>query len=256
MGGMVGMWLGANAPQRVDKLILSNTSAYFADKEIWNDRIKTVRDKGLGGDRVGHAWSAGSPRTSASASRKKVALGRRHVPRDRARRLHRLRRGGARHGPPRDHPVDHGADPGHRRPARSRHHASRRASSSRSRIPRASLTRARRRASRQCRAAARLHRCGARLPARRNSARRSAGADDHRLGTGSEAAARGGTTVTAAIDRKRARDHAQHQLADHREQQLAAVESPRGVRTRVVASAATNSATSSIASSADPRVNF
>ena len=47
MGGMVGMWLGANAPQRIEKLILSNTSAYFADKEIWNGRIKTVREKGL-----------------------------------------------------------------------------------------------------------------------------------------------------------------------------------------------------------------
>ncbi len=48
MGGMVGMWLGANAPQRINRLILSNTSAYFADKEIWNGRIKTVREKGLG----------------------------------------------------------------------------------------------------------------------------------------------------------------------------------------------------------------
>jgi 3-oxoadipate enol-lactonase len=47
MGGMVGMWLGANAPQRVDRLILSNTSAYFENKQIWNDRIKTVREKGL-----------------------------------------------------------------------------------------------------------------------------------------------------------------------------------------------------------------
>src|SRR5438270_8654054 len=47
MGGMVGMWLGANAPQRVNKLILSNTSAYFENKQIWNDRIKTVQEKGL-----------------------------------------------------------------------------------------------------------------------------------------------------------------------------------------------------------------
>jgi 3-oxoadipate enol-lactonase len=47
MGGMVGMWLGANAPQRIDRLILSNTSAWFAGKEIWNGRIKTVREKGL-----------------------------------------------------------------------------------------------------------------------------------------------------------------------------------------------------------------
>lgn len=47
MGGMVGMWMGAKAPQRVNKLILSNTTAYFPDKEIWNGRIKTVREKGL-----------------------------------------------------------------------------------------------------------------------------------------------------------------------------------------------------------------
>jgi 3-oxoadipate enol-lactonase len=47
MGGMVGMWLGANVPDRINKLILSNTSAYYADKTPWNDRIKTVREKGL-----------------------------------------------------------------------------------------------------------------------------------------------------------------------------------------------------------------
>jgi 3-oxoadipate enol-lactonase len=48
MGGMVGMWIGANAPQRVNKLILSNTSSYFENKQIWNDRIATVKEKGLG----------------------------------------------------------------------------------------------------------------------------------------------------------------------------------------------------------------
>ena len=47
MGGMVGQWLGANAPKRIDKLILSNTSCYFADKASWNDRIKLVREQGL-----------------------------------------------------------------------------------------------------------------------------------------------------------------------------------------------------------------
>jgi 3-oxoadipate enol-lactonase len=47
MGGMVGQWLAANAPQRIDRLILSNTSAYFADKQRWNDRIKTIAEKGL-----------------------------------------------------------------------------------------------------------------------------------------------------------------------------------------------------------------
>jgi 3-oxoadipate enol-lactonase len=47
MGGMVGQWLGANAPARIDKLILSNTSSYFADKTLWEGRIKTVRERGL-----------------------------------------------------------------------------------------------------------------------------------------------------------------------------------------------------------------
>jgi 3-oxoadipate enol-lactonase len=47
MGGMVGMWLGANAPDRVNKLVLANTSAYFADKQMWNDRLKFARDKGM-----------------------------------------------------------------------------------------------------------------------------------------------------------------------------------------------------------------
>jgi 3-oxoadipate enol-lactonase len=47
MGGMVGQWLGANAPDRVEKLILSNTSAYYPDKAPWNDRIKFVEEKGL-----------------------------------------------------------------------------------------------------------------------------------------------------------------------------------------------------------------
>lgn len=47
MGGMVGQWLGANAPARIDKLILSNTACYYADKTFWNDRIKFIREKGL-----------------------------------------------------------------------------------------------------------------------------------------------------------------------------------------------------------------
>jgi 3-oxoadipate enol-lactonase len=47
MGGMVGQWLGANAPDRIEKLILSNTNFAYADKTPWNDRIKFVQEKGL-----------------------------------------------------------------------------------------------------------------------------------------------------------------------------------------------------------------
>src|SRR5262252_4092211 len=47
MGGMVGQWLGANAPDRVEKLVLSNTHYNYPDKTPWNDRIKFVQDKGV-----------------------------------------------------------------------------------------------------------------------------------------------------------------------------------------------------------------
>jgi 3-oxoadipate enol-lactonase len=48
LGGMVGMWLGANAPERFEKIILSNTTGYYPVKDPWNDRIRMIRDKGLG----------------------------------------------------------------------------------------------------------------------------------------------------------------------------------------------------------------
>jgi 3-oxoadipate enol-lactonase len=47
MGGMVGQWLGANAPDRIEKLVLSNTNSYYADKTPWTDRIKFVEANGL-----------------------------------------------------------------------------------------------------------------------------------------------------------------------------------------------------------------
>ncbi len=47
MGGMDGQWLGANAGDRVEKLVLANTNFYYADKGPWADRIKFVREKGL-----------------------------------------------------------------------------------------------------------------------------------------------------------------------------------------------------------------
>jgi 3-oxoadipate enol-lactonase len=48
MGGMVGMWLGANAPERIDRLILSNTSAYMGGaRDLWNERIKTALGPGM-----------------------------------------------------------------------------------------------------------------------------------------------------------------------------------------------------------------
>jgi len=47
MGGMIGQWLGANAPDRVERMIYSNTHYYYADKAPWNERMAFGRDKGL-----------------------------------------------------------------------------------------------------------------------------------------------------------------------------------------------------------------
>jgi len=47
IGGMVGMWLGANAPARFDKIILSNTACYYADPTNWLNRIKAVKEGGI-----------------------------------------------------------------------------------------------------------------------------------------------------------------------------------------------------------------
>src|SRR5438876_4616158 len=47
MGGMVGQWLAANAPGRIERLVLTNTSSYFSDKTAWNERLKLVRERGI-----------------------------------------------------------------------------------------------------------------------------------------------------------------------------------------------------------------
>ncbi len=67
MGGMVGQWLGANAPDRIDRLILSNTSSYYENKMPWNDRIALVREKGLGAiaDNIMKVWFTEDFRTRA-----------------------------------------------------------------------------------------------------------------------------------------------------------------------------------------------
>jgi 3-oxoadipate enol-lactonase len=47
IGGLTGQWLGIYAPERLNKLILSNTATKIGNKEGWNTRIETVRKKGL-----------------------------------------------------------------------------------------------------------------------------------------------------------------------------------------------------------------
>ncbi len=47
MGGMTGIWLGIHAPDRVDRLVLCNTSAAIGVPEMWNARIAQVRHGGM-----------------------------------------------------------------------------------------------------------------------------------------------------------------------------------------------------------------
>ena len=47
MGGMIGMWLGIHAPNRLDKLVLSNTGAKIGTEESWRSRIEAVENGGM-----------------------------------------------------------------------------------------------------------------------------------------------------------------------------------------------------------------
>jgi len=45
LGGFIGQWLGIHASERIDKLILANTSPYLGSP-IWNENIRSLRSEG------------------------------------------------------------------------------------------------------------------------------------------------------------------------------------------------------------------
>jgi 3-oxoadipate enol-lactonase len=47
LGGMVGIALALEAPERVERLVLSCTSAYLGPPERWDERAKAVRAEGM-----------------------------------------------------------------------------------------------------------------------------------------------------------------------------------------------------------------
>ena len=47
VGGMTGMWLAAEKPERVERLFVCCTSALLGPKSLWDGRIETVRTKGM-----------------------------------------------------------------------------------------------------------------------------------------------------------------------------------------------------------------
>ncbi len=67
MGGAAGMWLATNAPERINKVVLSNTAAKFGTPEIWATRIATVRKDGMAAvaDSTMERWFTPGFRTSS-----------------------------------------------------------------------------------------------------------------------------------------------------------------------------------------------
>lgn len=47
MGGLIGQWLGIHHPQRIKKLVISNTAAKIGNDERWNERINTITRLGM-----------------------------------------------------------------------------------------------------------------------------------------------------------------------------------------------------------------
>ena len=46
LGGMVGMWVAATVPERVDRLVVCSTAAKLGPPEAWEERAATVRMRG------------------------------------------------------------------------------------------------------------------------------------------------------------------------------------------------------------------
>jgi 3-oxoadipate enol-lactonase len=82
MGGMVGQWLLANAPKRIMRAVLANTSSYMPDSRPWNTRILTVQKEGMGAiaQTVVDRWFTPEFQGRDPAAVERIATMLRHVP--------------------------------------------------------------------------------------------------------------------------------------------------------------------------------
>ena len=53
LGGIVGMWLGANAPEMLRRAVLANTGARIGPRAMWDERLAIIAQDGL--DKVSKA---------------------------------------------------------------------------------------------------------------------------------------------------------------------------------------------------------
>jgi len=69
IGGFIGQWLGARAPQRLSSLILCNTAAKIGTAETWNKRIADIEQGGMAAvaDSVLERWFTPGFRTAHPA---------------------------------------------------------------------------------------------------------------------------------------------------------------------------------------------
>lgn len=47
LGGMTGQWLGIHAPERIDRLVIANSSSFMGPPQSWQDRMALVRAQGM-----------------------------------------------------------------------------------------------------------------------------------------------------------------------------------------------------------------
>jgi 3-oxoadipate enol-lactonase len=47
MGGAVGQWVLAHAPDRIERAVLANTTAHFGAPDLWNERIIAAQQHGM-----------------------------------------------------------------------------------------------------------------------------------------------------------------------------------------------------------------
>ncbi|ASD27202.1 3-oxoadipate enol-lactonase [Brevundimonas diminuta] len=47
LGGMVGQWMGVRAPERLERLVLANTSAFMGPPSAWDARIASALSQGM-----------------------------------------------------------------------------------------------------------------------------------------------------------------------------------------------------------------
>ncbi len=75
VGGMTGMWLAAESPERVERLVLLCTSALLVPKSVWDERIATATEQGMSAlvDGVIERWFTPAFRSENPATVEKMA---------------------------------------------------------------------------------------------------------------------------------------------------------------------------------------